>query len=236
VALSGEGADEVFGGYPWFRDLPDPSVANFPWRTTIPDIAGLLSPDARQRIRLDEYVADRYHEALAEVPYLDGEVGLDRRIREMSYLTLSRYLPLMLDRKDRMSMAVGLEVRVPFCDHRLVDYVWNVPWSMRTTGDIEKGLLRRAVADVLPAEVADRRKSGFPAIQDPAYDQALMTRLDDWIGDPTSPLDPLIDRQRLAATLKDDRLAPVGWGRSRALGKNLLEVDGWMREYNVRIC
>ncbi len=235
VALSGEGADEVFGGYPWFRDLPDPTMRNFPWRTTIPDIADLLSDDARKSIGLDEYVADRYGEALAEVPHLDGEVGLDRRIRELSYLTLTRYLPLMLDRKDRMSMAVGLEVRVPFCDHRLVDYVWNTPWSMRTVGDSEKGLLRRAVADLLPAEVLDRRKSGFPAIQDPAYDEALMARLQDWMADRSSPLDPLVDRQRLAALVSDDSVAGVGWRRSRALAKNLLEVDGWMRRYRVQI-
>ncbi|MDQ4069260.1 MAG: asparagine synthase (glutamine-hydrolyzing) [Actinomycetota bacterium] len=235
VALSGEGADEVFGGYPWFRDLPPETMRNFPWRTTIPDIADLLSDEARTSIRLDEYVADRYDEALAEVPHLDGEQGVDRRIRELSYLTLTRYLPLMLDRKDRMSMAVGLEVRVPFCDHRLVDYVWNVPWSMRTVGDMEKGLLRRAATDVLPAEVVNRRKSGFPAIQDPAYDEALMARLKEWMADRSSPLDPLVDRQRLAALVDDDQVAGVGWRRSRALAKNLLEVDGWMRRYGVSI-
>ncbi len=235
VALSGEGADEVFGGYPWFHDPPPPSMRIFPWRTTIPDIAELLSREARESIHLEEYVADRYTEALAEVPHVDGEQAEDRRIRELSYLTLTRYLPLMLDRKDRMSMAVGLEVRVPFCDHRLVDYVWNIPWSMRSTGGIEKGILRRAVADLLPAEVADRRKSGFPAIQDPAYDQALLARLKDWMADSSSPLDPLVDRQRLGATLNDDRLAPVGWRRARALAKNLLEIDGWMRLYQVRI-
>ncbi|MGH3977530.1 MAG: asparagine synthase (glutamine-hydrolyzing) [Pseudonocardiaceae bacterium] len=235
VALSGEGADEVFGGYPWFLNPPDPSMRNFPWRSTIPDIADLLTDDARERIRLDEYVADRYTEALAEVPHLDGEQGNDRRIRELSYLTLRNYLPLMLDKKDRMSMAVGLEVRVPFCDHRLLDYVWNIPWSMRAAGGVEKGILRQAVADLLPAEVADRRKSGFPATQDPAYDEALRNRLKDWMADGSSPLDALIDRRRLAATLEDDQLAPVGWGRVRALAKNLLEVDGWMRRYQVSI-
>jgi len=235
VALSGEGADEVFGGYPWFRDQPPASMRNFPWRSTIPDIADLLSDDVRKRIHLDEYVADRYAEALAEVPHLEGEHDADRRIRELSYLTLSRYLPMMLDRKDRMSMAVGLEVRVPYCDHRLVDYVWNIPWDMRTTGGMEKGILRRAVGDLLPTEVATRRKSGFPAIQDPAYDEALMGRLSDWMADRSSPLDPLIDRQRLTALMKDDSVAQVGWRRSRALAKNLLEVDAWMRRYHVRI-
>ena len=236
VALSGEGADEVFSGYPWFRDLPPTTMRNFPWRTTIPDIADLLTEEARASIELDQYVADRYAEALAEVPRLDGESELDARIRELTYLTLTRYLPLMLDRKDRMSMASGLEVRVPFCDHRLVDYVWNVPWSMRTTGGMEKGILRRAAEDLLPHQVLHRQKSGFPAIQDPAYDETLKGRLKEWMADRSSPLDPLIDRQRLAALVDDDELAGVGWRRSRALGKNLLEVDAWMRRYHVRIC
>lgn len=235
VALSGEGADEVFGGYPWFFDQPPETVRNFPWRTTIPDISGLLSAEARERIRLDEYVADRYAEALAEVPHLEGEGAADRRIRELSYLTLSHYLPLMLDRKDRIAMAVGLEVRVPFCDHELLDYVWNIPWPMRKNGGVEKGILRAATGDLLPAKVTARRKSGFPAVQDPAYDEELMTRLEDFMADGSSPLADLVDRARLADMLKDQTLAGVGWRRSRALAKNLLEIDGWMRRYQVRI-
>lgn len=235
VALSGEGADEVFGGYPWFFDQPPTSMRNFPWRTTIPDIAELLSPQTRERIRLDEYVADRYAETLAEVPHLEGESPADRRIRELSYLTLSHYLPLMLDRKDRISMAVGLEVRVPFCQHELLDYVFNIPWSLRTNGGVEKGILRAATADLLPPEVATRRKSGFPAVQDPAYDEELMTRLEDWLADRSAPLADLVDRPRLAEVLTDQTQAGVGWRRSRALAKNLLEIDGWMRRYQVRI-
>jgi asparagine synthase (glutamine-hydrolysing) len=235
VALSGEAADEVFGGYPWFHNSPASLEPIFPWRTTIPDTAGLLSPSARKTIELDKYVSDRYSDALAEVPRLKDEETVDRRIREISYLTLTRFLPAMLDRKDRMSMAVGLEVRVPFCDHRLVDYVWNIPWSIRTIGGVEKGILRRAVSDLLPLAVTNRQKSGFPAIQDPAYDEALRHRVDTLLADSQSPLDPLIDRQVLATTLKDNRLSPVGWGRARALSKNLLEIDGWMRYYQVSV-
>jgi len=235
VALSGEGADEVFGGYPWFRDRPPASIQNFPWRSTIPDIADLLTDETRERIHLDAYVADRYSDALAEVPHLDGEGADERRVRELSYLTLSRYLPMMLERKDRMSMAVGLEVRVPYCDHELVDYVWNIPWSIRSVDGMEKGVLRRAVADLLPDEVTNRGKSGFPAIANPAYDEALMLRLQDWMADSASPLEDLIDRPRLTALLHDNTQAQVGWRRSRALAKNLLEVDGWMRRYHVQI-
>src|SRR5207249_700314 len=110
---------------------------------------------------------------LAEVPRLDGETGQDRRMREVSYLALTRFLPVLLDRKDRMSMAVGLEVRVPYCDHRLVEYLWNVPWPMKCPGGVPKGLLREAVRDLLPPELVQRRKSMYPATPDPIYDATV---------------------------------------------------------------
>jgi asparagine synthase (glutamine-hydrolysing) len=142
VALSGEAADEVFGGYPWYHVPALLAAPTFPWAAR-GSWEPLLRPDVRTRIRLREYAADRYAQALAEVPQLAGESPEDRRIREILYLGLTRWLPFLLDRKDRLSMACGLEVRVPFTDHRLVEYVWNVPWSMKEAGGIEKGLLRR---------------------------------------------------------------------------------------------
>src|SRR5690625_1467832 len=149
VALSGESADELFGGYAWFHDPAAIARAGFPWAPDDLGLANVLRDEVRRVVRPEEYVGDRYAEALAEVPRLGGETGEQRRMREVSYLALTRFLPVLLDRKDRMSMAVGLEVRVPFCDHRLVEYLWNVPWEVKTSGG-RKGLLRRAVGDLLP--------------------------------------------------------------------------------------
>ncbi|MBF3225917.1 asparagine synthase, partial [Pseudomonas aeruginosa] len=104
-----------------------------------------------------------------EVPRLDGEDAAQRRKREFAYQALSRWLPAMLERKDRMSMAVGLEVRVPFCDHRLVEYVWNLPWALKSVAGESKSLLRRALRGHLPQAILERRKSGFPANPDPRY-------------------------------------------------------------------
>ena len=131
----------------------------------------------RAEIRLSEYAADRYASALAEVPRLDGEDALDRRIREVLYLGLTRWLPFLLDRKDRLSMASGLEVRVPFCDHRLVEYVFNVPWALKEAGGIEKGLLRTAAAGLLPDDLLRRRKSIYPDAADKAYERAVDAQL-----------------------------------------------------------
>src|SRR5262249_50373852 len=132
-------------------------------------------------------------EALAEVPHRDGETGKERRMREVCYLHLTRFVQILLDRKDRMSSAVGLEVRVPFCDHRLVQYVFNTPWSMKTFDGREKSLLRAAAADILPESVAQRVKSPFPSAQDPRYAQAIRTELRRVLADRDAPVRPLLN-------------------------------------------
>ena len=128
VALSGESADEVFGGYTWFHDPKAVGAATFPWLVTTGgtfDGTQVLDPDLPERLDLAEFEADSYAQAIAETPICNGEDAVERRMREISYLHLTRFVQFLLDRKDRMSMAVGLEVRVPFCDHRLVDYVFT---------------------------------------------------------------------------------------------------------------
>jgi asparagine synthase (glutamine-hydrolysing) len=175
VALSGESADEVFGGYPWFHN-EQRMADTFPWlasATSPINPVGLMHEGIVTALDLDAYKADGYRTALGEVPYKDSETGLDRRMREVCYLHLTRMVQSLLDRKDRMSMAVGLEVRVPFCDHRLVQYVFNTPWSLKTYDGREKSILRGATRDVLPQSVADRKKSGYPGSFDPAYLAAI---------------------------------------------------------------
>ncbi|MFF7249328.1 asparagine synthase (glutamine-hydrolyzing) [Embleya sp. NPDC008237] len=237
VALSGESADEVFGGYPYFRDPAALGHDGFPWLYDRDTPASLLRPEVRERVRPAEYARARYEEALAEVPRLPGEQGADVRVREVSYLALTRWLPALLDRKDRMSMATGLEVRVPFCDHRLVEYVWNVPWSLRFAGGEEKHLLRRAVADLLPAEVVHRRKSAFPANPDPGYAAALRERVADLLADRDAPVFDLVDRAAVTALVEAGRPLPSPRAASSAtagLGY-LLGVDAWLRAYHVRV-
>ena len=206
VALSGESADEVFGGYAWYHAPALLAAPTFPWAFR-GSWAPLLTPSVREAIRLDEYAADRYAQAVAEVPRLAGESPEDRRVREVLYLGLTRWLPLLLDRKDRLSMACGLEVRVPFTDHRLVEYVWNVPWAMKEAGGIEKGLLRTAAAGLLPPDLLSRRKSIYPGAADEAYERAIDAQLRDLLRQPSAPLFDLIDRRQLTeAYARDPRL------------------------------
>ena len=144
VAISGEAADEIFGGYPWFHREEALEANTFPWSLSLQNRINILAPDFIDWIKPEQYVTNRYHQALTEVPRLAGETKLQNRMREMSYLNITRFMPTLLDRKDRMSMASGLEISVPFCDHRLVEYVWNIPWEIKASGDREKGILLKS--------------------------------------------------------------------------------------------
>ncbi|MFE3549157.1 asparagine synthase (glutamine-hydrolyzing) [Streptomyces kronopolitis] len=233
VALSGESADEVFGGYRWFHDPAAVHADTFPWIAA--GIAGrfaggdtdreaLLDRGLLGKLDLPGYERRRYREALAEVPYLDSDTGLQRRMREISYLHLTRFVQILLDRKDRASMAVGLEVRVPFCDHRLVDYVFNTPWAMKTFDGREKSLLRAATREVLPDLVADRVKSPYPSTQDPRYSEALRTELKALCADRDAPVRPLLDAAATAHALTDGAAAGI-----RPAAELVLGMNAWLR-------
>ena len=232
VALSGESADEVFGGYNWFHDADAVGRHAFPWTGGGAGLGEVLSPALKQRVRPEEYLADRYSEALAELPHLPGETGTERRMREICYLALTRHLPMLLDRKDRMSMAVGVEVRVPFCDHRLVEYVWNVPWRMKALDGQPKGLLRAAVEDLLPESLGQRPKSVFPAPPDPLYDRTVRARARGLV-DSGSTVGDLLDPTRVRA-LADGTSARPPWMQRLALAY-LVELDYWLKAYGVNV-
>jgi asparagine synthase (glutamine-hydrolysing) len=236
VALSGESADEVFGGYAWYHNPAMLAAPTFPW--VAGSWAPVLRPEVDAAVRLDERAAQRYADAQAEVPRLPGEDAAGQRIREVLYHGLTRWLPLLLDRKDRLSMAVGLEVRVPFCDHRLVEYVFNVPWSLKQVGGIEKGLLRRAAADLLPPEIVARRKSIYPASADPAYAHAVQDQMRDLLSQPGAPLFEILEHGKLATAFTADPALPGLMGIQPspwAPAAFLLDVNAWLTEYHVEL-
>jgi asparagine synthase (glutamine-hydrolysing) len=196
VALSGESADEVFGGYLQFFDPEARKGGTFPWLVRFREQFGaddeILPADLVKHLDLDGYTRDAYASATSGVQRLDGESDFEYRMRVICHLHLTRFVRVLLDRKDRASMAVGLEVRVPFCDHRLVEYVYNAPWSLKSFDGREKTLLREATADVLPRSVYDRVKSPYPSTQDPAYAVALQHALADLLTRPSHPVFDLV--------------------------------------------
>lgn len=237
VAVSGESADEVFGGYPWFHSREAIEADDFPWNPVWAGCVDYLEPGLAARLRPEEYVRERYREAVAETPVLPDEAAPARRMREVLYLNQTRFLLMLLDRKDRMSMAAGLEVRVPFCDHRLVEYAWNIPWAMKSWRGREKGILRHALEGVLPDDLLWRKKSAYPSMVNPGYTSALKQRLERILSDPSAPLRALVDVDRLRAAVTAPPLAnelPGFQGPARTWGY-LVQVDEWLRRYRVVI-
>ena len=239
VALSGECADEIFGGYPWFHNTSMTS-GTFPWVRFLEERMNLFSPDLVKQIKPNEYLTKRYLETLEEVPALAGEDPQEHRLRELFYLNFQWFMATLLDRKDRMSMATGLEVRVPFCDHRLVEYAWNIPWAMKIFGGMEKGILRKALEGILPESVLQRRKSPYPKTHNPAYLVAVRHRVLEILNDPASPLLTLINKPAIINLANSrDPVFPQPWfGQLMADAQffaYLIQLDVWLRHYRVMI-
>ncbi|MFS4094620.1 asparagine synthase (glutamine-hydrolyzing) [Streptomyces sp. AF1A] len=237
VALSGESADEVFGGYLQFFDEEARRADTFPWLATMGrhfgEDAVVLRADLAKTLDLDGYVADGYRTAVAAVDRLDGESDFEYRMRQISHMHLTRFVRALLDRKDRMSMAVGLEVRVPFCDHRLVEYVYNAPWALKSFDGREKSLLREATADVLPRSVYDRVKSPYPSTQDPRYARALQDQAKELLARPSHPVFGLVDRDRIRQAA--EREAPVSTQAARRGLERILDLAAWLDLYSPEL-
>jgi asparagine synthase (glutamine-hydrolysing) len=239
VALSGECADEIFGGYPWFYRNELLHKDAFPWMVSIDQRENVLREEWKQKLRLGDYIYQRYRETLAEVPVLDEDTEDERRRREMFYLNMVWFMAGLLDRKDRMSMGAGLEVRVPFADHRLVEYVWNIPWKIKRLHGREKGLLRQAMEGLLPDEVLYRKKSPYPKTFHPMYTQLVRDKLLSIMEDKESPLFEVIDRDALRALSESEAFVERPWFGQLMRGPQVMayyiQLYAWFKAYNVNI-
>ncbi|MFF7329546.1 asparagine synthase (glutamine-hydrolyzing) [Streptomyces sp. NPDC008150] len=238
VALSGESADEVFGGYLQFFDEEARRADAFPWLVQFGrhfgNDAEVLRPDLLGALDLETYVDDSYRTAVRGIQRLDGESDFEYRMRRICHLHLTRFVRILLDRKDRASMAVGLEVRVPFCDHRLVEYVYNTPWALKSFDGREKSLLREATADVLPRSVYDRVKSPYPSTQDPKYAAALRDNVEDLLARPSHPVFDLVDRGRVRQVVSQDE-GPVSTQAARRGLERTLDLALWLDLYRPEV-
>jgi asparagine synthase (glutamine-hydrolysing) len=238
VGLSGETADELFGGYPYMQDPELIAGRTFPWLGQGPGLSQFLSPELATLVKPIENERERYSQAVAQVPVLPGEDPVNARMREVLYLGMLGPMAVVLDREERMSMSHGFDVRLPFCDHRLIEYVWNVPWSMKCHGGL-KGLLKAAVKDFVPQRTLMRQKSAYPQIQDPNYDRALISSARQIVNDAsslrwmfdTSRINALLDRLETA----ESRLSLPGGASNAQLLIQLVELESWLGEYRVAI-
>lgn len=237
VALSGESADEVFGGYRWFFDDEARGADTFPWLAFGSALTrsrySMLTPEMQRVLDIDTYVDDQYRTALASIPVVDGESADERRMRVICHLHLTRFVRMLLDRKDRASMAVGLEVRVPFCDHRLVEYVYNTPWAFKTFDGREKSLLRHATKHVLPQSVVDRTKSPYPSTQDVKYTETLQHQLGDIVAESGHQVFDLVDHRSVRDMVSADAHAVAPDVRTQM--DRVLDLYHWIEMYSPEL-
>lgn len=236
VALSGECSDEIFGGYPWFYREEMLSRDFFPW---IHSPRGRISLFRDEIVKADEgyeYMRGIYRQTVENAPTLDTDTREMKRSRIATCLSVEYFMTNLLSRKDRMSMAHGLEVRVPFADHRILEYVYNLPWSVKCEGGVEKSLLRNAMSSYLPEKILYRKKSPYPKTHNPEYERLVTEMLKARLSDTNSILSNIISRARLDEVLSGDDFTWYGQLMSRPqLIAWLIELDAWLEYYNIEL-
>lgn len=239
VALTGECADEIFGGYPWFYRKELLERDGFPWAADMSARTVFLDDELCASLDLSAYSHARYEDTLACVPLLAGETGEEKKRRQVAYLNIKWFMQTLLDRMDRTSMYSGLEARVPFADHRIMEYVFNVPWEMKYRNGVEKTLLRDACADLLPPELLHRKKSPYPKTYHPEYETRLAERLLAIINNPNAPLTPLIDKKKAQVFIASHKELGRPWFGQLMAGPQLMayfiQINYWMEKYHLSI-
>lgn len=239
VVLTGECADEVFGGYPWFHRETMLNCGTFPWTPSLAPRKALLNKDFAEALHMEDYVKKTYDCAVSELDVLPYENETETNRRRIGYLNIRFFMQTLLNRMDRTSMNTGLEARVPFADKKLVDYVFNIPWEMKARDGLVKNVLRQSARGLLPDEILFRKKSPYPKTYNPYYEKLLSTRLREVLADCDSPLKQFLDKNALSAFLDNPKDYGQPWYGQLMAGPQmiayLLQIHYWLTEYHVTI-
>lgn len=241
VALSGEGADALFGGLGGSIDAGR-RLSSFPWtersrRFGMPHGigTGLFDQALLRATDIDGHIDRMFREAMDEVPHLPGGDGVDRLARQVDYLTVTRLLEQTVLHSERLSTSAGLQVRFPFTDHRLLSFLYNVPAAMKSFDGREKSLLRAVGRELVPQSVLTRAKVPYPITYDPLYKAGLVRRLRTLLEDGAAPVRPLVDLAGVRRMADDPALLDRGGWLGRADAEMVLQLDDWMRRLQVRL-
>lgn len=236
-AMTGECADEIFGGYPWFYKKDLIQNETFPWMRDISFRKSVINPEFAATLQMEKYIKHAYNKTISEIDYLPEENDTNKKLRQISYLNIRWFMQTLLDRMDRTSMHNGLEARVPFADHRLIDYVFNIPWEYKLLNNTPKGLLRHISKDYLPDSILNRPKSPYPKTYHPKYEELLKKRITEIINDSSSPLKPYLNINTINKMLIEPENNVNPWyGQLMAkpqMYAYLIQIDYWMRKYSL---
>lgn len=239
VTLTGECADEIFGGYPWFHREEFINADTFPWSVNYNVRNSVLNDDAVTQLDLKGYIDKQYKHSISQVPILEGEDTLRKRQREISFLNLKWFMTTLLDRMDRASMYSGLEARVPYADHRIIEYMWNVPWEYKCPNGITKGLLRDSAKNLLPEEIVYRKKSPYPKTYNPNYEKILKERIAEIMSDNNAPILPILNKQEVNTILNSTSDYGKPWfGQLMATPQLLayiIQVNYWLKKFDLSL-
>lgn len=237
VCLSGECADELFGGYPWYHREEILFEDTFPWSRSVDLRLRLLAPDVVQNGA--EFVREHYLSTCRRAEKLSSDSKKDARMREMFVLNLDWFMATLLDRKDRMSMYSGLEVRVPFCDHRIVEYAYNMPWAYKALDGREKGIVRKAFEKDLPEEIVWRKKSPYPKTFHPVYTRLCADYVRHILDDNDSVAAQLFNHDIIKDLMEQpERLTEPWYGqlmRTPQIFAYIIQLDRWFKHYRIRL-
>lgn len=236
VALSGECADELFGGYPWYHNKNILFEDCFPWSVT-QDVRRAVIKDGLLP-KGEEYVYEKYSQTIRSADKLPDDSPIEKRMREMFMLNFYWFMQCLLERKDRCSMYSGLEVRVPFCDYRLVEYAYNMPWTMKAYGGREKGIIRKAFENILPYDICWRKKSPYPKTHNPEYMRLCSEKVKEILCKKT-PLTELLSKDGIMNIMNNPESITSPWYgqlmRAPQIMAYIIELDDWFEKYNVVI-
>lgn len=239
IVLTGECADEVFGGYPWFHREDLLELDTFPWTSSLQPRSRLLKTDFTDALSMKDYVQNAYYQTLQKIDYLPYEKNTDKAKRRNGYLSLYWFMVTLLNRMERCSAQADLTARVPFADRALAEYIYNAPWDMKQRNGVVKNLLREAFRDIVPDEVLFRKKSPYPKTYHPAYERLLKNSLQEIITDTASPLHAFIDQNALLSFMDEKKDLGTPWYGQLMAGPQmmayLIQIDFWIREYNIKI-